>query len=78
MAKKIDLSVIDQFFSAQVSANESEATLKALRPQVEEAVQALIEERGLPKNFTGAPRLRVHQTRFHHRDHGVKERDKKK
>ncbi len=53
MAKKIDLSVIDQFFSAQVSANESEATLKALRPQVEEAVQALIEERGLPKNYTG-------------------------
>ena len=44
---------IDQFFSAQVSANESEATLKALRPQVEEAVQALIEERGLPKNYTG-------------------------
>ena len=47
---KIDLSVIDQFFSAQLSANESEATLKALRPQVEEAVQALIEERGLPRN----------------------------
>ena len=44
---------IDQFFSAQLSANESEATLKALRPQVEEAVQALIEERGLPKNYTG-------------------------
>ena len=50
---KINLEVIDQFFSAQVSANESEATLKALRPQVEEAVQALIEERGLPKNYTG-------------------------
>jgi len=33
--------------------NESEATIKALRPQVEEAVQALIEERGLPKNYTG-------------------------
>ena len=47
---KIDLSVIDQFFSAQLSANESEATLKALRPQVEEAVQALIEERGLLRN----------------------------
>ena len=68
---KIDLSVIDQFFSAQLSANESEATLKALRPQVEIAVQALIEERGLPKNFTGAPRLRVHQARLHHRDHSV-------
>ena len=49
----VERDVIDQFFSAQLSANESEATLKALRPQVEEAVQALIEERGLPKNYTG-------------------------
>ena len=40
-------------FSAVLSANESEATIKALRPKVEEAVKALIEERGLPKNFTG-------------------------
>jgi hypothetical protein len=45
--------VIDQMFSAVLSQNESEATIKALRPQVEQAVQALIEERGLPKNFTG-------------------------
>ena len=45
--------VIDQFFAAQVACNESEATLKALRPQVEEAVQALIAERGLGKSFTG-------------------------
>ena len=50
---KIDLSVIDQMFAAQVNVNENEATIKALRPQVEEAVQALIAERGLPKNFTG-------------------------
>lgn len=50
---KINLEVIDQFFSAQVSANESEATLKALRPQVEEAVEELIRQRGLPKNFKG-------------------------
>lgn len=40
-------------FAAVLSANESEATITALRPQVEEAVQALIEERGLPKNYTG-------------------------
>ena len=33
--------------------NESEETIKALRPQVEAAVQALIAERGLPKNYTG-------------------------
>ena len=45
--------VIDQFFSAQMSANESEATLKALRPQVETAVRELIKEQGLPSNFTG-------------------------
>ena len=51
--KKINLEVIDQFFSAQVSANESEATLKALRPQVELAVQELIRQRGLPRNFKG-------------------------
>ena len=50
---KINYEVIDQMFSAVLSQNESEATIKALRPQVEEAVQALIEERGLPKNFTG-------------------------
>ncbi len=55
MATKIEnkYQVIDQMFAAVLSANESEATIKALRPQVEEAVQALIEERGLPKNFTG-------------------------
>jgi hypothetical protein len=52
MAKK-NYQVIDQMFSAVLSANESEETIKALRPQVEEAVQALIEERGLPRNFTG-------------------------
>lgn len=40
-------------FAAQMSQNESEATIRALRPQVEEAVQALIAERGLPKNYTG-------------------------
>ena len=55
MAKKIEnkYEVIDQMFAAVLSANESEATIKALRPQVEKAVEALIEERGLPKDFTG-------------------------
>ena len=52
MAKK-DYSVIDQMYSAILSQNENEATIKALRPQVEEAVKALIAERGLPKTFTG-------------------------
>ena len=50
---KINYEVIDQFFSAQLSANESEETIKALRPQVEQAVKALIAERGLHKNWTG-------------------------
>lgn len=50
---KTNFEVIDQFFAAQVACNESEATLKALRPQVEEAVQALIAERSLGKSFTG-------------------------
>ena len=50
---KINLEVIDQFYSAQLSMNESEETLKALRPQVEKAVQELMRQRGLPKNWTG-------------------------
>ena len=40
-------------YSAILSQNENEETIKALRPQVEEAVKALIAERGLPKTFTG-------------------------
>ena len=50
---KIDLSVIDQFFAAQLSANESEATIKALRPQVDEAVRELMRQQGKPKGWTG-------------------------
>ena len=42
---KMNYEVIDQMFSAVLSQNESESTIKALRPQVEIAVQALIEER---------------------------------
>jgi len=53
METKINFDVIDQMFAAVLSANQSEETIKSLRPQVEEAVQALIEERGLPKNYTG-------------------------
>ena len=53
MATKNNYEVIDQFFAAQLSANESEETLKTLRPQVEEAVKELIRQQGLPKTFTG-------------------------
>ena len=48
-----DFSVIDQMYSAVLSQNENEATIKALRPQVEKAVQELIRHRGLPASFTG-------------------------
>ena len=50
---KTNFEVIDQFFAAQVACNESEETLKALRPQVEEAVKELIRQQGKPANFTG-------------------------
>ena len=50
---KIDLSVIDRMYSAMLSVNESEETIKALRPQVEIAVQELIRLQGKPTNFTG-------------------------
>ena len=53
MAKKIDLTVIDRMFAAQMSMNESEETIKALRPQVEQAVQELMRQQGKPANFTG-------------------------
>lgn len=51
--EKINFDVIDQMYSAVLSANENEATIKALRPQVEEAVRELIQRRGLPATYTG-------------------------
>lgn len=51
--KQINLEVIDQMFAAQLTANESEELIKSLRPQVEDAVEELIRQRGLPKRFTG-------------------------
>lgn len=36
-----------------LSVNESEETIKSLRPQVELAVQELIRQQGKPTNFTG-------------------------
>ena len=60
---KINFEVIDQFFAAQIAANESEATLESLRPQVEVAVKdkgwtGTLEYHGFkiivsrPKSFT--------------------------
>ena len=53
MENQINLEVIDQMFAAQMSANESQERIEALRPQVMEAVEELIRQRGLPKKFTG-------------------------
>ena len=51
--KTINFEVIDQFFSAQLSANESKERMDALRKDVEAAVRELMRQRGLPKTFTG-------------------------
>jgi len=51
--EKIDLSVIDQMYSAMLSANESEETIKTLRPKVKEAVRELLRQQGKPANYTG-------------------------
>ena len=50
---KINLEVIDQFFSAQMSANESKERMEELREEVEKAVRELIRQQGKPKNWTG-------------------------
>lgn len=70
MAKKIDFTVIDQMFAAQVSANENQATIKALRPRVEEAVKELIRQQGKPAGWTGILeykqyRIRVQRPKFY-------------
>ena len=53
MKTTIDFSVIDQMFAAILAANENDAAINALRPQVEQAVRELIRQRGLPRTFTG-------------------------
>ena len=40
-------------YAAVLSQNESEATIKALRPQAEEAVKELMRQQGKPKGWTG-------------------------
>lgn len=53
MKNEINLEVIDQFYSAQLSANESKERMDALRGEVEIAVQELLHQQGKPKNWTG-------------------------
>ena len=50
---QIDLSVIESMFAAQLSANESEETIKTLRPKAEEAVKELMRQQNKPKGWTG-------------------------
>ena len=40
-------------YAAQMTANESQERIDALRPQVEVAVEELIRQKGLPRKFTG-------------------------
>ena len=40
-------------YAAVLSQNESKERIDALRPQVEQAVQELIRQQGLPRNYTG-------------------------
>jgi hypothetical protein len=67
---KIDLTVIDQMVAAQLSQNENEATIKALRPKVKEAVKELIRQQGKPADWTGILvyknyRIRVQRPTFY-------------
>ena len=53
MATKINLEVIDQFYAALMSANESKERMEEMRADVEIAVQELVRQAGKPKNWTG-------------------------
>lgn len=43
---RTNYEVIDQFFAAQLAANESEETLNSLRPKAEAAIQASLPNEG--------------------------------
>ena len=53
MKNEINVEVSDQFYSAQLSANESKDRMDALRAEVELAVKELMRQQGKPKNWTG-------------------------
>lgn len=54
MTKTIDLSVIDRMFAAILAANENDATIDALRPQVEVAVKDHPDSETIKYGFTVA------------------------
>ena len=53
MAKKIDLTVLDQQRATTMAANELKKELDSHRADVERAIAKLLRDRGLPKNYTG-------------------------
>ena len=53
MTTQFDFPVIDQMYSAVLSQNENETTIKRLLPDVKRAVQELLLMQGKPANFTG-------------------------
>ena len=53
MAKKIDLTVIDQQRATTMAVNELKKDMDSRRSDVERAIAKLLREKGLPKNFTG-------------------------
>ena len=53
MAKKIDLSVLDQQHATTMAINTLKKELDSRRKKMERAIAKLLRERGLPKNFSG-------------------------
>ena len=53
MAKKINLSVLDQQHATTMAVNTLKKELESRREEMERAIAKLLRERGLPKNFSG-------------------------
>ena len=53
MAKKINISVLDQQHATTMAANVLKKELDSRRSEAERAIAKLLRMRGLPKNFSG-------------------------
>lgn len=53
MAKKINLSVLDQQHATAMAANELKKEMDARRTEVERAIAKVLRDLGLPKNYSG-------------------------
>ena len=67
MAKKIDLTVLDQQHATTMAANELKKQLDSRRTDVDRAIAKLLRERGLPKNFSGEIEYNGYTIRVQHR-----------